>query len=489
MQSTGLHQKLCSFNCENGLGLNIFLHFVYHLAAFNQMAQTITFLLITLIAFTIAGRKFYRIYQNINMGKPGLHSNEPGQRWRNVFLVALGQKKMFARPIPALLHMAIYTAFVLTQIELIEIFVDGIFGTHRFFAHYLGGFYNFIISFIEVLSLLAFIATVAFLYRRNIMRLARFKKPEMKGWPSIDANIILCLEILLIIGIFTMNGADNVMQSRHEPHYPQTGGFLLSSVFGPWFFGELPTGFVYFLERFGWWLHIMVVYGFLVYLAFSKHLHILLAFPNTFYARLSPKGQMENMPAVMNEVKSMLGLPIEPVSAEEDIVLEFGASDIFQMSQTTLMGAYTCTECGRCTSVCPANLTGKKLSPRKVMMDIRDRMEEVRTKLESGNPEWTNKEARKKKEALTLSNFDDGKNLFDYITREEIHACTSCNACVEACPILINPLDPILDMRRFEILMESAGPAEWLPMFNALENSQAVWQMPVERAAWANVED
>ncbi len=450
------------------------------------MIQQIFFTIIVLLSVVWAYKQFMRVRRNILLGKDEDFSDNEGARWKNVFLIAFGQKKMFKRWIPAILHFFIYSAFLITQIELIEIFVDGFFGVHRFFAPYLGGFYSFIISFIEILSVGAFLATIIFLARRNLLKVPRFHMDEMTGWPKLDGNLILIGELLLLIGIFSMNGADVVLQDLNPQKYHETGTFAISSFLGPAIFGGWNEGILMMVERFGWWLHILTVLAFINYLPSSKHLHIILAFPNTFYSRLTPKGEMTNMPEVMNEVKSMMGLTPEAEQPPMDEELpEFGANDVFTLSWKNIMEAYTCTECGRCSSVCPANITGKKLSPRKIMMDIRDRAEEVGKKLDSGHFEHMKEAERETATALTTENFDDGKTLFDYISKEEIHACTTCNACVEACPVLINPLDAILRLRRYEILTESAGPSEWLPMFNAIENSGAVWQLPDDRDKWA----
>ncbi len=433
------------------------------------MFQQILFLLISGAAFWFAAKGFRRIYRNISLGQPETLNDHPAERWRTMALVALGQQKMFKNWIPAILHLFLYVAFVITQIELLEIFVDGIFGQHRFFAPYLGGFYTFIISFIEILSVLAFVATVTFLVRRNVLNISRFQKPELKGFPTRDANTVLLLEIVLLIGIFSMNGADKVLQLRDAPHYHHTGAFAVSSWLGPLLFGGLSDGALVAVERFGWWLHILTVFAFLTYLPYSKHLHILLAFPNTWYAKRSVKGKMDNMPDVQKEVRIMLGLEQPDASAPAELP-EFGANDVPLLSWKNVMDAYSCTECGRCTAACPANLTGKKLSPRKVMMDVRDRADEIGRNIDAGTH--------------TKAGYTDSKSLFDYISAEEIHACTTCNACVEACPVLINPLDIILKMRRHEILTQSAGPAEWLPLFNAIENNGAAWAMSEDRDKW-----
>ncbi len=435
------------------------------------MMQSLLFILVLGFTGWFAWKGYGRVWRNVHLGKPEKVGGDKAARWRNLALVALGQQKMFKNWLPAVLHFFIYAAFVVTQVELLEIFADGFTGSHRRFAPALGGFYTFVISFIEILSVLAFIATIIFLARRNLLRVPRFWKPEMKGWPFRDANLILLGEIILIIGIFSMNGADKVLQTRGLEHYHPTGAFAVSTWLGPALFGNLGTGVLIGIERFGWWLHALTVFGFICYLPYSKHLHILLAFPNTWYARLTPKGQMENMPEIQKEVRIMMGLEQPDGNAPAELP-EFGANDVFSLSWQNILQAYSCTECGRCTAACPANITGKKLSPRKVMMDVRDRADEVGLKMET--------------EKLDVKNYDDGKSLFDRITPEEIHACTTCNACVEACPVLINPLDIILKMRRHEILTQSAGPGEWLPMFNAIENNGAAWAMSGDRDAWRN---
>ncbi|MFN5364997.1 MAG: 4Fe-4S dicluster domain-containing protein [Bacteroidota bacterium] len=436
------------------------------------MLSSVLFLVLTASAGWFAFRGFSRVRRNILLGKDELVSGDASLRWKNMFLVALGQQKMFKNWLPAVLHLALYIAFVITQVELIEIVVDGLFGTHRFFAPYLGGFYTFVISSIEVLSVLAFVATIIFLARRNLLRIARFQKPELRGFPSRDANLILLAEIVLIIAIFCMNGADKVLQTRGADHYHLTGNFAVSTWLGPALFGNLTDEALIAVERFGWWLHLSVVLGFLCYLPYSKHLHIILAVPTTWYADITPRGQMTNMPDIQREVRNMMGLPPleEETPATDAGNFEFGANDVFSLSWKNVLQAYSCTECGRCTDACPANQTGKKLSPRKILMDVRDRAEEIGLAIEKGKQ--------------TRESYNDGKSLFDRITPEEIHACTTCNACVEACPVLINPLDIILQMRRHEILTQSAGPAEWLPMFNAIENAGAAWAMSEPRDAW-----
>jgi heterodisulfide reductase subunit C len=467
------------------LGLRI-LASKYNNAYYLPMS-IIIFAVLTAVVFFIAYRRFARIYQNIRLGQD-IHFDpkDNGTRWSNTFLVAFGQKKMFTNWIPAVLHLFIYVAFLFTQVELIEIIVDGLFGVHRFFAPILGGLYTFILSSIEILSFLALAATFVFLYRRNMLKIPRFVKSELDGWPRLDANLILFAEIVLVIAIFMMNGADTVLQGLLPDKYPSTGSLPISSWLGPALFGGMEVESVQFIERLGWWMHLIVVYGFILYLPFSKHLHVFLAFPNVYFADLKPRGEMENMPIIMNEVKSMLGLTVEgdQASASNGEMPEFGAKDVNDLSWQNILNAYACTECGRCTAACPANLTGKKLSPRKIMMDIRDRATEIGDNLASGDLKYARTADNTEIKTLTIDNYDDGKSLFDYISREELHACTTCNACVEACPVMINPLEPILKLRRYEILTESAGPKDWAPMFTAMENGGCVWQIPDEREKW-----
>lgn len=419
--------------------------------------------------------KVRQIIQNIRLGQSLSRTDQPKKRLQTMIRVALGQSKMFNRPLAGVFHFFIYVAFLITQIELIEIVVDGLTGKHRAFAPSLGQFYTFTISLIELLSLLAFIATFSFLARRNLLKLPRFVKSEMNGWPKLDGNIILYLEIVLIVCIFAMNGADEVLYNRGESHFEGAGtfGFLLSSAIGPTLFGHLDTAALHLIERIGWWGHFSVVVGFLCYLPFSKHLHILWAFPNVYFSNLQPKGQLTNMASVTKEVQLMLDPEADPYAAPSTETSEqsqqFGVKDVPNLTWLNIMNAYTCTECGRCTTVCPANMTGKKLSPRKIMMDVRDRATAIGKGIRANGGE-----------------FDDGKSLLgDYITEEEIWACTSCNACVEACPVNIDPLSIIIDLRRYLVMEESKMPSELAAMNTHIENNQAPWQFsPADRLNW-----
>ncbi len=438
------------------------------------MWSIFVFIALFLFSFGLFTLNLFRIRKNILLGRSINRSDKPLTRLKTMALVALGQKKMFTRPIAAILHLALYVAFVITQIELVEIIADGFSGQHRMFYFSLGDFYVFMVSFIEILSVLAFVATVAFLWRRNMLSLPRFNKKELLGWPKKDANLILIMEIVLIVFIFTMNGADEVLYNRggsHVEYAKGSFGFSISSWLGPLVFDNFTVEALRIFERVGWWGHISMVFLFLNYLPYSKHLHILLAFPNTYFSNLKPKGKFSHMKSVENEVKLMLDPNADPYSATNatDTPERFGVKDVTDLTWKNLLDAYSCTECGRCTDVCPANITGKVLSPRKIMMDTRDRMVEV---------------GDLKKGVV------DGKSLLgDYISPEEVWACTSCNACVEACPINIDPLSIIVDLRRNLVMEDAAMPSELAGMLTNIENNGAPWQFAQsDRLNWLNEE-
>lgn len=438
------------------------------------MLKIILFSLLVIVGFGFFGYNIWKVRSNILLGRDLNRSDNFWTRLKLMTLVAFGQKKMFSKPIPAFLHLALYLAFVITQIELIEILADGLSGGHRSLRASLGGFYTFMISFIEILSVLAFIATIAFLARRNMLKVPRLRMSELKGWPTKDANLILIFEVILLVCIFTMNGADEVAQVLSSN---TSYGFTVSQFIGPVFFGGIKSiETLHLLEQIGWWGHIIMVFIFLNYLPYSKHFHILLAFPNTYYSNLEKKGKFTNLESVTREVKLMLDPSADPYAVAVDpnvAPLRFGVKDVTDLTWKNLLDAYTCTECGRCTSACPANQTGKLLSPRKIMMDTRDRMVEV------GN-----------NQRKFGKDFDDGKSLLhSYISEEEIWACTSCNACVEECPINIDPLSIIIDLRRFLVMEESKMPTELTGMLTNIENNGAPWQFSQsDRLNWANEE-
>ena len=442
------------------------------------MISSILFGVLLVGGFAFFTINILKIRSNILLGREINRTDNKSERWKTMVLVALGQKKMFTRPIPALLHLAIYAAFIITQIELIEIFVDGIAGTHRVFKDSLGGFYTFMVSFIEILSLLALIATIFFLSRRNLLKVPRLNMKELTGWPKKDANLILIMEVVLVTCIFTMNGADEALFRQGLSHYGAgtTGsfGFSISTFLGEHFFGSMSHETLHLLERIGWWGHILMVFAFLNYLPYSKHFHIVLAFPNTYYSNLEKKGKFTNMESVTAEVKLMLDPTADPFAAPAEGAAEplrFGAKDVTDLTWKNLLDAYTCTECGRCTSSCPANTTGKLLSPRKIMMDTRDRLTEVGDGIRKHGKDYS-----------------DGKSLLgDYVTEEEIWACTSCNACVQECPVNIDPLSIIIDLRRYLVMEESKMPSELTGMLTNIENNGAPWQFsPNDRLNWAN---
>ena len=408
------------------------------------------------IAFFV--RNLRRLIRNIQLGKPTNRTDQSTKRWAQMARIAIGQSKMAVRPIAGLLHIVVYVGFVVINIDLLEIVVDGFLGTHRVFAPYLGSLYNVLIATFEVFAFLVIIAVVLFWTRRNGLRIQRFWKPEMKAWPKRDANYILYIEVILMVLFLTMNATDYWLQQQESAYYIQAGSFPISGMMFPLFDG-MSVATVVAIERTAWWLHILGILFFLNYLYYSKHLHILLAFPNTYFANLNPKGKFENSDVVTQEVKLMLDPNADPFAASQtdQAPAKFGASDVIDLNRIQLLNAYSCTECGRCTDVCPANQTGKKLSPRKVMMDTRDRLEEVGNLLN-------------KSQAI-----NDNQLLDNYISREELWACTSCNACVEACPIGIDPLSIIMDMRQYLVMEQSAAPTELNAMMNNIENNGAPW--------------
>jgi heterodisulfide reductase subunit C len=434
-----------------------------------QLVQQILFILLAAVAIWLFVKKAKFIRRNINLGRDEKFSPHP-DRWKNVLLMAFGQKRMFDKPLVALLHFAVYAGFIIINIEILEIILDGIFGTHRLFAPFLGSFYSFVINFFEVLAFLVLTSCVIFLLRRNLVRVRRLNMTELNGWPRSDANYILVFEIVLMTLFLTMNASDKALQLKNYGHYGevQTTQFWVSGFITP-LFENFSTSSLLGVERTAWWLHIAGIFVFLNYLPYSKHLHVILAFPNTYYARLAPQGKMQNMPEIQREVLYAMQPETIPTEAAQEEHKKFGAKDVFDLSWKNLMDAYTCTECGRCTAACPANQTGKKLSPRKIMMDTRDRMEEVGNNIDKDG-QFT----------------DDSKSLLhNYITTEELWACTSCQACVQACPVLINPLSIINQLKRYLALEESNQPGEWNGMYSNIENNFAPWKFsPDDRDKW-----
>jgi heterodisulfide reductase subunit C len=414
--------------------------------------------------FTLNLRKIIR---NIRLGKALERTDQPSERWKTMFRVAMGQSKMMVRPVAGLLHLFVYVGFVIINIEVLEIIIDGLAGTHRIFAPFLGGLYDVLIAGFEMLALLVLVGVIAFYARRNIIRIKRFIMKDLDGFPRFDANLILITEVLLMSAFLTMNAADQVLQARQVEHYGMFGSFPVSGLITGWFDGWSTDALVAY-ERGMWWFHILGILAFLNYLPYSKHFHILMAFPNVWYSNLRPKGQFDNMEAVTREVKLML----DPSAVVEEASgpVKFGAKDVQDLSWKNLMDAYTCTECGRCTSECPANITGKLLSPRAIMMKTRDRLEEVGKNIDANGGEFK----------------DDGKSLLhDYISAEELWACNTCNACVEACPVNIDPLNIIVNLRQQLVMEESAPPASLATMFSNMENNGAPWQFsPSDRLNW-----
>ncbi|MDG1730080.1 MAG: (Fe-S)-binding protein [Algibacter sp.] len=430
----------------------------------------ILFATILILGIGFFAKNVKKLIRNIKLGHDKDVTDNKSQRWKNMAMIALGQSKMVRRPISGLLHVVVYVGFIIINIEVLEIIIDGLFGTHRIGLKVLPqSVYGFLIGTFEVLAVLVLITVIVFWMRRNVIKLARFWKSEMTRWPKMDGNLILYFEIVLMTLFLVMNATDLDFQTMNS-------GNIISQYIAPWFSG-LSEGTIHIIERGAWWIHITGILIFLNYLYFSKHLHILLAFPNTYFGNLKPQGQFNNLESVTKEVKMMMDPNSDPFAApaegaEDEVPAKFGASDVQDLNWVQLLNAYTCTECGRCTSECPANQTGKKLSPRKIMMDTRDRLEEVGKNIDANNGEYK----------------DDGKQLLDnYITKEELWACTSCNACVEACPVSIDPLSIIIEMRRYLVMEQSAAPVELNNMMTNIENNGAPWPYnQMDRLNWKN---
>ncbi|MDA7741315.1 (Fe-S)-binding protein [Flavobacteriaceae bacterium] len=423
-----------------------------------EILPNIIFSFLLIISLGFFGRNIKKLIRVINLGKPVDRSDNPVKRLSNMIKIALGQSKMVTKPISGALHVIVYLGFIIINIEVLEILIDGVTGSHRFFSKYFNTtIYNFLIASFEIFALLVLISVIIFWTRRNLLKIKRFLSSEMKGWPKFDADNILYFEVVLMMLFLSMNATDLILQERNFEGYYSAGSFPVSSFMVP-IFDSFTTSTVFLLERTFWWSHIIGIFFFLNYLYYSKHLHILLAFPNTYYANLEEKGKFDVLESVKNEV--LLMFYPEKASQNNQSVDKFGASDVLDLNWVQLMNAYSCTECGRCTSECPANLTGKKLSPRKIMMDTRDRLEKVSKNISNNNGKFV----------------DDGDRLLDnYISKEELWACTSCNACVEACPINIDPLSIIMDMRQYLIMEESSAHPDLNNMMNNIENNGAPW--------------
>ena len=435
-----------------------------------QYIDNIIFLIALIVGFGLFYKSTKEIYRNIKLGKKIDRSDQSAVRWKTMGKVALGQSKMVKRPIAGFLHILVYVGFVIINVELIEIIIDGIFGTHRILIDVFGAsFYAVFTSILEIFALLVLIAVVLFFIRRNFYGVKRLNMKELFGWPKNDANWILIIEFALMLAFFTMNGADYFTDTQKF-----SSNFPISKHLFP-FFENLGESTLHLIEKSAWWFHFIGILFFMNYLYYSKHLHIILAFPNTWYSNLKPKGQFNNLDSVTKEIRLMMDPNADPYAAApevdpNEVPEKFGASDIFDLNQVQLLNAYSCTECGRCTAVCPANITGKKLSPRKIMMDTRDRIEEVGKNINK-NGKFV----------------DDGKKLLDdHIQREELWACTTCNACVEACPVLIDPLSIIVEMRRFLVMEQSSAPSELNVMMANVENNAAPWAYnQADRLNWA----
>ena len=431
-----------------------------------HIIQQILFVAFAGFAIWLFAKNIGIIRRNIFLGKAEDLNNNSPLRWKNLMLLAFGQKKMFRNPLVAVMHFIIYAGFIIINLEVLEIVLDGILGTHRLFLPYIGSLYTFLINFFEILAFGVLAVCVVFLIRRNVIKIKRFISKDLDGWPHSDANYILITEIVLMTLFLTMNSADRALQLQGAAHYHQTGDFVISGMLAP-LFSNFSASALVGIERTCWWLHILGIFAFLNYLPYSKHLHILLAFPNAYYARLEVLGKMDNMENVQNEVKYMMQPELAPTG--DTAPMKFGAKDVFDLSWKSLLDSYSCTECGRCSAACPATQTGKLLSPRKIMMDTRDRLEAVGKNI-STNGEF----------------IDDGRNLFSHITVEELRACTTCNACVQECPVSISPLEIILEMRRSLIMEDSNAPQEWNVMFSNIENNFAPWKFsPDDRDKWA----